>query len=273
VNGKLLSESDYRGRRNNYYHQDILGSTVMVTDGRGKVKESYSYDAYGNIYGDFPYISMGHGKPGLSRYLYNGKPYEPAVGLYNYGFRDYKPMLGRWTTVDPIHAGLNWYVYVGNDPVNYVDLYGLIDIRKMLAGLGTMAVGVAIGATTLAEDFATGGVGAINDPATFVLSSSVVMTGAAIMSSGLKKEKDRRPPDQRPVMGQGEKLPPEEIGDPGDLGGPNFKPPKNLKPLGKILLVAMGVGVIAEMIREEYQNMKEIIKKSNGNEAELKKGH
>jgi len=104
VNGKLLSESDYRGRKNNYYHQDILGSTVMVTDGRGKVKESYSYDVYGNIYGNFPYISMGHGKPKLSRYLYNGKPYEPAVGLYNYGFRDYKPMLGRWTTVDPIHA-------------------------------------------------------------------------------------------------------------------------------------------------------------------------
>ena len=131
VNGKLLSESDYRGRRNNYYHQDILGSTVMVTDGRGKVRESYSYDAYGNIYGDFPYINMGYGKPKLSRYLYDGKPYEPAVGLYNYGFRDYKPMLGRWTTVDPIRAGLNWYVYVGNDPVNRIDPLGLMPDKPL----------------------------------------------------------------------------------------------------------------------------------------------
>jgi len=121
-------------RQINYYHQDILGSTVMVTDGRGKVKESYSYDAYGNIYGNFPYISMGHGKPGLSRYLYNGKPYEPAVGLYNYGFRDYKSMLGRWTTVDPIHAGVNWYVYVNNNPVNWIDPLGLEGYLYLYSG-------------------------------------------------------------------------------------------------------------------------------------------
>ena len=34
-------------------------------------------------------------------------------------------MLGRWTTVDLIHAGVNWYVYVNNDPVNRIDPLGL----------------------------------------------------------------------------------------------------------------------------------------------------
>ncbi|GEM_PF-5418553 len=38
-------------------------------------------------------------------------------------------MLGRWTTVDPIHAGLNWYVYVGNDPVNRIDPLGLLSAK------------------------------------------------------------------------------------------------------------------------------------------------
>lgn len=32
----------------------------------------------------------------------------------------------RFTTVDPIRDGTNWFAYVNNDPVNYVDLLGLL---------------------------------------------------------------------------------------------------------------------------------------------------
>ena len=39
-------------------------------------------------------------------------------------FRDYDPLVMRWTTVDPIKDGLNWYVYCGNDPVNFIDPTG-----------------------------------------------------------------------------------------------------------------------------------------------------
>ena len=48
------------------------------------------------------------------------------AGFYDYGFRDYAPELGRFTTVDPIKDGSNWYAYVGNDPVNLIDLWGLL---------------------------------------------------------------------------------------------------------------------------------------------------
>jgi uncharacterized protein RhaS with RHS repeats len=44
---------------------------------------------------------------------------------YNYGYRDYKAEVGRFTTKDPIRDGNNWYAYVNNDPVNWVDLWGL----------------------------------------------------------------------------------------------------------------------------------------------------
>jgi len=47
------------------------------------------------------------------------------LGLYDYGFRDYKPQLGRWTTVDPIRSGDNCYAYCGNDPLRFIDLFGL----------------------------------------------------------------------------------------------------------------------------------------------------
>jgi len=56
---------------------------------------------------------------------YLGKPYNATTELYDYGFRDYLPEVARFTTVDPIRDGRNWYSYVVNDPVNYVDLWGL----------------------------------------------------------------------------------------------------------------------------------------------------
>ena len=46
--------------------------------------------------------------------------------FYNYGYRDYSPHTVRFTTVDPIRDGANWFAYVNNDPVNYVDLWGLL---------------------------------------------------------------------------------------------------------------------------------------------------
>jgi RHS repeat-associated protein len=51
--------------------------------------------------------------------------YDAATGLYNYGYRDYSPQAGRFTTTDPIRDGSNWYAYVNNDPVNWKDPWGL----------------------------------------------------------------------------------------------------------------------------------------------------
>lgn len=81
-----------------------------------EVKE-YSYDVYGQAYQGKLNDSMPFG--------YTGKPLDLATGLYDYGFRDYQPGTGRFTTVDPIKDGSNWYAYCGNDPVNYQDPTGL----------------------------------------------------------------------------------------------------------------------------------------------------
>ena len=99
--GELLRGAGSVKHRLNY-HQDALGSTVMLTDGRGKVEQAYGYDAFGNPYEGGP--RRGGDEHGVDGYLYNGKRYDAAVGLYDYGFRDYNPQLGRWTTPDPIKA-------------------------------------------------------------------------------------------------------------------------------------------------------------------------
>ena len=41
--------------------------------------------------------------------------------MYSYG----EPVSARFTTIDPIRDGSNWFSYVVNDPVNYCDPFGL----------------------------------------------------------------------------------------------------------------------------------------------------
>jgi RHS repeat-associated protein len=65
---------------------------------------------------------------------YTGKAYDVTTGMYNYGYRDYSPEVARFTTVDPIRDGANWFAYVNNDPVKWVDLWGLSASDKK--GLG-----------------------------------------------------------------------------------------------------------------------------------------
>ena len=45
---------------------------------------------------------------------------------YNY-HRYYNNQIGRYTTPDPLEmdGGINFYIYSGNNPVNWVDAYGL----------------------------------------------------------------------------------------------------------------------------------------------------
>ena len=100
-----------------YFGIDILGSVRNVTDKYGTVQADYSYDVFGS-----PYLGNLENDIGFG---YCGKIYDNGTGLYDYGFRDYSPVSARFTTIDPIRDGANWFVYVVNDPVNYVDLWGL----------------------------------------------------------------------------------------------------------------------------------------------------
>ncbi|MBR4824176.1 MAG: DUF4329 domain-containing protein, partial [Spirochaetaceae bacterium] len=100
-----------------YFGTDILGSVRNITDKYGTVQADYSYDAFGS-----PYLGNLENDIGFG---YCGKVYDVGTGLYDYGFRDYSPVSARFTTVDPIRDGSNWFSYVVNDPVNYVDPLGL----------------------------------------------------------------------------------------------------------------------------------------------------
>jgi len=127
-NGEAVAVSYSSGgaSRSMYMGKDIMGSVRSVTADTGALEGRYEYDAFGQPYkGDLT---------GGMNLGYTGKPYDTATGLYNYGYRDYKPQAARFTTVDPIRDGNNWFAYVNNDPVNWRDLWGL-------KGMHTEAVG------------------------------------------------------------------------------------------------------------------------------------
>jgi RHS repeat-associated protein len=123
----------------------LLGSVRSATGETGQLEERYEYDAFGQPYAGDLTAGMNLG--------YTGKPYDTATGLYDYGYRDYKPELARFTTVDPIRDGSNWFVYVNNDPVNWVDLWGLSANDKKATDQKEVIYSFQVGADTTGQQF------------------------------------------------------------------------------------------------------------------------
>jgi RHS repeat-associated protein len=117
VNGKAAARLGAGGSR--FFCTDSLGNVIASVEAHrlADIPERFRYDAFGDhIGGEFA-----HPVP----IAYNGKRLDPMTGMYDYGHRDYRPSLARFTTPDPIRDGANWYTYVNNDPVNFIDPWGL----------------------------------------------------------------------------------------------------------------------------------------------------
>jgi RHS repeat-associated protein len=132
-----------------------MGHVQFLLDGNGDVLDKYTYDAFGK-----PKITGADGaeRPTTSngnRFLFTGREYLSALGLYDYRHRVYHPGLGRFMQVDPMglhiegaklsaqqtalypagtapktfnSSELNLYRYCHNDPVNNIDPDGLVDL-------------------------------------------------------------------------------------------------------------------------------------------------
>jgi RHS repeat-associated protein len=64
----------------------------------------------------------------LNKYLFNGKEKQDQTGMYDYGFRQLDPVLGRWFCVDRMaerYLSSSPYAYCENNPVNKIDVLGL----------------------------------------------------------------------------------------------------------------------------------------------------
>ena len=150
--GGIMARTTSTG--SSFYGYDGGGNVTTLTDAAGAQVGSYTYDAWGNT------VASSGVKAGENPYRFSTK--EAIGGLYSYGLRFYSPGIGRWINRDPIRerGGSNVYVFVSDDPLNNVDLYGLdkwngkdpardpwVPSPPITDSHGTVAVGMGVGGT------------------------------------------------------------------------------------------------------------------------------
>jgi RHS repeat-associated protein len=97
---------------------DALGSTLALTDDAGTVQTQHTYEPFGTV--------SASGETNANPFLYTGRE-DDGTGLYYYRTRYYSPTLQRFVSEDQIgrnRAG-NLFAYVGNNPMRYIDPFGL----------------------------------------------------------------------------------------------------------------------------------------------------
>ena len=147
------------------YFKDGLGSVTGITDSTQNVVAGYTYDAHGNATKVTGSVD--------NEITYTGRRLDSASGLMYYRTRYYEPTVGRFLTKDSFQPNyytpltLHRYMYVLNNPVNWTDPLGLINLKRVAwggvqvvgGGLGVVAgVGVGVGAGWTGVGAVAGGV-------------------------------------------------------------------------------------------------------------------
>jgi RHS repeat-associated protein len=164
---------------NYYFTRDQLGSVREVTNSSGVLVSQFDYDPWGNRAGIAGNMNLDFG--------FTGHYYHENSGLNLAMYRAYNPSLGRWISRDPIgeNGGLNLYGYVGNDPIDSFDPFGLFSCDELRAMLAHQMDSLR-GATDDANDLQTqlASIGNASELRAALLRSSTVLAGGATALSG-----------------------------------------------------------------------------------------
>jgi RHS repeat-associated protein len=125
ANGQLLAMAQDTALF--YVHNDHLGTPQTITDQNQDIVWQADYTPFGQ--------AMIVAQEIENNIRFPGQYFDAETNLhYNY-FRYYDPSLGRYITSDPIGlaGGINTFGYVGGNPVNLTDLYGLLSENRKAA--------------------------------------------------------------------------------------------------------------------------------------------
>ena len=163
-----LGQTCSPGRVIYYYHNDHLGTPQKMTDSSGTVVWAADYLPFGKVDVIVETIT--------NNLRFAGQYFDEETGLhYNY-HRYYDPSASRYLRPDPIglNGGINLFTYAVNDPVNFVDPFGLcrkkgesffgcldrhakdvfgtlIDITDNLGYYGLTSAAIGVGGSALAS--------------------------------------------------------------------------------------------------------------------------
>ncbi len=114
--------AELRSGTTDYYETDGLGSTTSLSASSGTLGNTYAYDSFGNLTASTGTVR--------NYFQYTGREFDPETGIYEYRARYFDPSSGRFLSEDPLKfgAGVDFYAYVKNRPLNYKDPLGLSGI-------------------------------------------------------------------------------------------------------------------------------------------------
>ena len=125
-------------RQRQVFHADGLGSIAALTDESGEPVQTYAYEAFGKV--------RARTGADLNRVTYTAREaMGDSLGFYYYRNRILDPNTGRFTSEDPLGFidAPNRYVYVINNPINFLDPWGEEDTsltEKILIGAAAYAM-------------------------------------------------------------------------------------------------------------------------------------
>ena len=120
--GGILARIDHGASKVHLYFYDANGNVGQLVDSSdGSVAAAYEYAPFGGL------TSAMGSYADVNPFRFSTKYADDVAELYYYGYRYYSPVVGRWLSRDPIgeEGGLNLYGFVGGNPLNAVDFFGL----------------------------------------------------------------------------------------------------------------------------------------------------
>jgi RHS repeat-associated protein len=115
-----------------FYHANEMNSVEAITNEAGRVVENYRYDVYGKL---SRYDSLNNPLSATitgNRFGFTGQEYDSISNSYRFFFRNYNPETGVFNQRDLIEYrdGMGMYQYVGNNPANGIDVWGLMGMLE-----------------------------------------------------------------------------------------------------------------------------------------------
>ena len=125
LGNRVIAEYQPSSGEFHYYTPDQIGSTRLVTGGTGNIEYSAAFNAYGGVQRSW----VDDFDPSVK---YAGKERDEETEMDYYGARYYKHSSYRWISPDPVSSisdydpqTSNLYAFAGDNPISYVDVFGL----------------------------------------------------------------------------------------------------------------------------------------------------
>ena len=102
-----------------YYQADGLGSVTSLSNAAGALAQTYTFDSFGKLTASSGSL--------VNPFQYTARDFDSETNLQFSRARYYDPSTGRFINEDPMrfNASINFYAYVDDDPVNWMDPAGL----------------------------------------------------------------------------------------------------------------------------------------------------